>query len=55
VAVSLLLDTNVTGAGTLPNETVDVLVNPLPEIVTAVPPAVGPAAGLTSMTDGGGW
>ena len=45
VAVRLVAELYVTLAATLPNETVDALVNPVPVIVTIVPPATGPLAG----------
>jgi hypothetical protein len=37
-------------AGVLPKITAVVPVNPVPEIVTVVPPATGPAAGLIPVT-----
>ena len=39
-------------AGTVPNITADTSVNPVPVMVTEVPPAVGPAAGETCFTVG---
>ena len=41
-------------AGTPPKSTIVVPVKPVPEIVTAVPPAVGPELGLTPLTVGTG-
>ena len=38
----------------VPNVTVDALVNPVPVIVTAVPPAAGPLAGEMLVTVGAG-
>ena len=35
-----------------PNETVELAVKPVPEIVTAVPPASGPVSGLMPVTVG---
>ena len=37
-----------------PNDTVASLLNPVPEIVTDVPPALGPLFGVTEVTVGGG-
>jgi hypothetical protein len=42
----------VTLALTVPNVTVDALVNPVPVIVTMVPPAAGPFAGEMLVTAG---
>jgi hypothetical protein len=36
----------------VPNSTVESDVNPVPVIVTVVPPAVGPAVGLIALTAG---
>ena len=38
----------------VPNVTVDALVNPVPVIVTAVPPVAGPLAGEMLVTVGAG-
>ena len=40
-------------AGALPKSTAVAPVNPVPVTVTDVPPAVGPADGLTPLTVGG--
>ena len=53
VAVRLVADLNVTFAARVSNVTVDALVNPVPVIVTAVPPAAGPVAGEMLVTVGG--
>ena len=45
VAVRLVGELYVTLAARLPNVTVDALVNPVPVMVTAVPPVAGPFAG----------
>ncbi len=37
-----------------PNETPEAQLNPLPVIVTGVPPLSGPFIGLMLVTDGGG-
>jgi len=37
---------------TVPNLTVEPEVNPVPVMVTTVPPATGPAVGLTAVTVG---
>ena len=42
-----------TFAAMVPNVTVDALVNPVPVIVTAVPPVAGPLAGEMLVTVGG--
>jgi hypothetical protein len=44
----------VTLAATLPNVTVDALVNPVPVMVTVVPPVTGPFAGEILVTVGAG-
>ena len=55
LAVSLVADTNVTvGAGLEPNATSAEAVKLVPVIVTAVPPAVGPAIRLSAVTVGAG-
>src|SRR5205807_2291967 len=52
-AVSFVALTNVTEVPAFaPNLTVAPLTNPVPVIVTVVPPAVGPADGLTAVTAG---
>jgi hypothetical protein len=51
ICVSLL---SVKLAAVLPNFTAVAPVNPDPEIVTDVPPPVGPACGLTPVTSGTG-
>jgi hypothetical protein len=51
-AVIWVLDMNVTdAAGTEPNITVALEVNPMPVIVTDVPPAAGPLAGKIPDTE----
>ena len=40
-------------AGRLPTRTVDPATKPVPAIVTVVPPAAGPLAGVTPVTVGG--
>jgi len=52
VAVRLVAELYVTLAATVPNVTVDALVNPVPVIVTAVPPAAGPFGGEMLVTAG---
>ncbi len=53
VAVSWLVDCSVTAvAATLPKATAAPLAKFVPVIVTVVPPAAGPAAGLTPVTVG---
>ncbi len=53
VAVSTLADSTSTPVAALaPNRTVAPGANPEPTIVTTDPPAVGPAFGLTEVTDG---
>jgi hypothetical protein len=53
VAFNSVADTNVTNdAAAVPNFTVAPGTNPLPIIVTAVPPAVDPERGLTDDTVG---
>lgn len=48
-----VLDETVTlGAGTPPNVTVAPVSNPLPEIVTDVPPTAGPVLGVTEAIVG---
>ena len=39
-------------AATEPNITVAPVANPVPVMIMLVPPAVGPASGLTAVTDG---
>ena len=53
VAVRLVAELYVTLAATVPNVTVDVLVNPVPVMVTAVPPVAGPLTGEMLVTLGG--
>jgi hypothetical protein len=45
VAVRLVAELYLTLAAREPNVTVDALVNPVPVMVTTVPPAAGPLAG----------
>jgi hypothetical protein len=53
VAVRLVAELYVTlAAAIVPNEIVDALVNPVPVIVTVVPPAAGPFAGEMLVTVG---
>jgi hypothetical protein len=52
VAVRLVSELYVTLAAMVPNVTVDVLVNPVPVMVTAVPPVAGPFAGEMLVTVG---
>jgi len=52
VAVRLVAELYVTLATLVPNVTVDALVNPVPVMVTAVPPAAGPVAGEILVTVG---
>ena len=53
VAVMVVAFTNVTFvAGVPPNVTVGVAVNPVPVIVTVVPPAAGPLLAATLVTVG---
>jgi hypothetical protein len=53
VAVICVAESNVTPvAGTVPNSTLDAVLNPDPVIVTTVPPAAGPELGLTAVTLG---
>ena len=54
VAVRRVAELYVTLAATVPNMTVDALVNPVPVIVTMVPPAAGPLAGEMLVTFGAG-
>ena len=54
VAVRRVAELYVTLAATVPNVTVDALVNPVPVIVTTVPPATGPLAGEILVTVGAG-
>jgi hypothetical protein len=54
VAVRLVAELYVTLAATVPNVTVDALVNLEPVIVTAVPPATGPFTGKILVTVGAG-
>jgi hypothetical protein len=54
VAVRLVAELYSTLAALVPNLTVDALVNPVPEIVTAVPPVIGPLAGEMLVTVGTG-
>ena len=53
VMVGRLLTVN-DAAGVAPNFTADAPVKSVPVIVTAVPPALGPDAGLTAVTVGTG-
>jgi hypothetical protein len=53
VAVICVAESKVTPvAGTVPNSTLDPVVNPDPVIVTTVSPAAGPELGLTAVTLG---
>ena len=52
VAVRRVAALYVTLAALVPNVTVDALVNPVPVMVTAVPPAAGPVAGEIQVTVG---
>ena len=52
VAERLVAELYVTLAAMVPNVTVDVLVNPEPVIVTAVPPTADPLAGEILVTVG---
>ncbi len=53
VAVNDVALVNVTDVAAVnPNETVEPAVNPVPVTVTTVPPANGPAAGDSAVTDG---
>jgi hypothetical protein len=52
VATISVLDFSANIADTEPNRTVDAPVNPVPVIVTEVPPEVGPADGETNVTLG---
>jgi hypothetical protein len=52
--VSLAIETPVQGYKLPPKVTVAPVVNPLPVIVTEVPPLVTPSAGSTKVTTGGG-
>ena len=52
MAVRLVAELNVALAGIVPNVTVDALVNPVPVMVTAVPPVEGPVAGEMLETVG---
>ena len=54
VAVRRVAELYVTLAATVPNVTVDALVNPEPVMVTAVPPTTGPFAGEMLVTFGAG-
>ena len=54
LAVNSLLETNFTSVAAAPIATVAPATNPLPLIVTAVPPMVGPVLGMTDATVGGG-
>jgi hypothetical protein len=55
VAVRRVAELYVTlAAAIVPNVTVDALVNPVPLIVTAVPPTTGPFAGEILVTVGAG-
>ena len=42
-------------ASVAPNLTADTLTNPVPVIVTVVPPASGPPTGTTLVTVGAAW
>ena len=51
--LSVVEDVNLTlVAAVVPKETVVVFVNPVPVIVTVVPPATGPLAGVMPVTVG---
>ena len=53
VAVTSVAESKITpAAGLAPKVTVDVLVKPVPLIVTSVPPASGPSAGSSFVTVG---
>jgi hypothetical protein len=52
VAVRFVSELYVTLAARVPNVTVDVLVNPVPVMITAVPPVAGPLAGEMLVTVG---
>jgi len=52
VAVRLVAELYVTLAARVPNVTVDGLVNPVPVMVTEVPPAADPPAGEMLVTVG---
>jgi hypothetical protein len=55
VTVIWVADTTVTAVpGELPNSTEVAPVNPVPVMVTTVPPAAGPVAGLSETTVGAG-
>ena len=55
MAVIWVAETNVTAVPAVaPNSTVAPVTNPVPVIVTVVPPAMGPAAGLIDVTEGTG-
>src|ERR1022692_2163119 len=51
-AVCPVLDTNLTSAAAAPIVTVAPARNPIPLILTAVPPAAGPSSGVTDSTGG---
>ena len=52
-AVNSVSETHTTDVAALPIVTVGVFANPVPLIVTAVPPSVVPSAGSTFVTVGG--
>jgi hypothetical protein len=53
VAVQVVVEEQLTEVpGTVPKETVSVEKNPVPVMVTTVPPEVGPAVGLMAVTIG---
>ena len=55
VAVMEMLEFTTKPADAPPNLTAEAFVKSVPVRATDVPPAVGPAAGLTAVTVGTGW